>query len=116
MVERKSTAFATDEPAIAFYISAELLDKNCARKLARLIRGHWAGCESRNHWIRDAIFEEDKTRSKNFNLNANLAILRAGLIALKSFVDPDTPWQTLKEQCQHKPAHAYQMVVNHSSK
>jgi hypothetical protein len=67
-------------------------ERGCAKERARLIRGHWSGCESNNHWIRDAIFEEDKTRSKDFNINANLAILRAGLIALKSLLAPEIPW------------------------
>lgn len=116
MVERKSTAFINDEPAQAFYISDIPLSRACAKQLAILIRGHWNGSESNNHWIRDAIFEEDKTRSKNSNINANLAILRASLIALKSFLAPDTPWQVLKERCQHRPSIAYQMVVNHRAK
>jgi len=53
------------------------------------IRSHWGGCEIRNHWVRDAIFEEDSTRSKNVNLNGNLAILRGALVALKALLVPD---------------------------
>jgi predicted transposase YbfD/YdcC len=45
-----------------------------ATRFARLVRGHWGGAEIRNHWVCDALFEEDSTRSKN--LNANLAVLR----------------------------------------
>ena len=116
VVERKSTASQSGEPATSFHISDRPVERGCAKQLAQLIRGHWTGCEILNHWIRDAVFGEDKTRSKNFNLNANLAILRCGLLALKSFLDPNTPWPVLMERCQHNTSIAYQMVVNHSFK
>jgi hypothetical protein len=29
-----------------------------------LVHGHWGGCEIRNHWVRDAQFEEDDILSK----------------------------------------------------
>jgi hypothetical protein len=42
----------------------------------QLIREHWAGCEIRNHWRKDAILFEDKTRSRNAAIVGNLVILR----------------------------------------
>jgi len=39
--------------------------------------------------VQDAILEEDSTRSKNLDLNGNLAILRSALIAPKSRLLPD---------------------------
>jgi hypothetical protein len=116
VVERKSTAYQNGEPFTSFYITNHSIESGCAKQLSQLIRGHWSGSEILNHWIRDALWGEDKTRSKNFNLNANLAILRCGLIALKSFLAPDTPWPILMERCQHNTSIAYQMVVNHSFK
>ncbi|MFA7234671.1 MAG: hypothetical protein WC076_11225, partial [Terrimicrobiaceae bacterium] len=68
-----------------------------AEFFAGLIRGHWGGCEIRDHWVRDAIFEEDSTRSKNVTLNGNLAILRGALIALKSRLVPDKSWPFIRE-------------------
>lgn len=44
------------------------------------IRGHWAGVEIRNHWKKDAILREDKTRSRNRNIVGALALLRAALL------------------------------------
>lgn len=41
-----------------------------------LIRGHWGGIEIRNHWRKDACLLEDKTRSRNPNIVASLAMLR----------------------------------------
>lgn len=116
VVRRKSSTHQGGEPNIAFYISSLPPTPRSAQRFARLIRGHWAGSESRNHWVRDAIFGEDKTRSKNVNLNANLAILRASVIALAAFLDIDTPWPVLIERCQHRPAIAYHMIVNHAFK
>jgi len=70
------------EVSVSHYVSS-LIPQSAAR-FARLVRGHWRGCEIRNHWVRDALFEEDATRSKNLNLNGNLAVLRCTLIALKT--------------------------------
>lgn len=49
-----------------------------------LIRGHWAGVENRDHWRRDALFGEDRSRSRNTNLLTNLALLRNALLAVLS--------------------------------
>ncbi len=46
------------------------------------IRGHWAGVEIRNHWKKDAILQEDKTRSRNPNIVGALALLRAALLKI----------------------------------
>jgi len=113
VVRRQSSAHQSGEPTVAFYLSSLPPVPRCAQRFAGLIRGHWSGCEIRNHWIRDALFAEDKTRSKNPRLNANLAILRTSLIALVAFLDLQTPWPVLIERCQHNPAIAYQMIVNH---
>jgi predicted transposase YbfD/YdcC len=45
-----------------------------------LIRGHWGGVENRNHWRRDALMGEDRSRSRNANLLANLALIRNALL------------------------------------
>lgn len=44
------------------------------------IRGHWGGVEIRNHWKKDAILLEDKTRSRNPNIVGCLILLRAALL------------------------------------
>ncbi len=47
-----------------------------------LIRSHWGGVEIRNHWRRDAIMGEDRSRTRNPNALASLALLRNVLLAL----------------------------------
>ena len=105
---------AEPESTVHFYVSN--LPPQSPERFARLIRGHWGGCESRNHWVRDAQFEEDATRSNNPNLNGNLAVLRSALIALKHSVVPDLSWPDLFERASHKPAIAFNLLCNNSFK
>ena len=60
----------------SYYLSSLSPEQMNPEKAMQLIRGHWAGCEIRNHWRKDAILFEDKTRSKNRNITGNLAVLR----------------------------------------
>lgn len=82
-----------------------------AATFAGYVRGHWGGCEIRNHWVRDALWKEDKTRSRNWNLNANLAVLRAALIALRSESLPNSTWPEIFEDSAFKPALPLSMVT-----
>lgn len=113
VVEKSSTKNSTTEQTLSFYLSSRPARRGCAPPFLEAIRGHWGGCEIRNHWIRDAQWGEDKTRSKNWNINANLAILRATLIALRAALQDPTPWPVFFEKCQRRPAIAYQLVSNH---
>lgn len=87
-----------------------------AMYFARLIRGHWGGSEIRNHWVRDALFEEDATRSKNLNLNGNLAVLRCAVIALKSRHANHLSWPTIFELSGLKPSIPYNLVCHNAFK
>jgi len=98
------------------YASSLPCRKGCPEHFARLVRGHWGGCENRNHWVRDHVFGEDKTRSKNWRLNANLALLRMAALRVRTELLPDVPWFQIVEKAQHKPAFVYQPVANHRSK
>lgn len=66
-----------------FISSMETHERTPARWL-QLIRGHWAGVEIRNHWRRDAIWMEDKTRSRHENIVGALALIRNSLLAVVS--------------------------------
>ena len=63
-----------------YYISSHAPGDRTHAQWHRLIRGHWAGVENRNHWSKDAIWREDATR--NPNLVGNLALLRNALLAI----------------------------------
>lgn len=62
--------------------------------------------------MRDELFEEDATRSKNLNLNGNLAVLRACLIALKAPLAPSLSWPFLHELSAIKPSLPYNLICN----
>ena len=75
-IGRTSTAFKTDEKEICYYLSSEPFDRRSPEQWLNLIRGHWGGVEIRNHWRKDAILLEDKTRSRNPAFVGTLAMLR----------------------------------------
>jgi predicted transposase YbfD/YdcC len=102
------------ELTVSHYLSSLVPQR--AERFAQLVRGHWGGCEIRNHWVRDALFEEDATRSKNLNLNGNLAVLRCALIALKSRIASALPWPALFELSTMRPALPYNMVCKNTCK
>jgi len=75
-IGRKSTAYKTDEKELCYYLSSEPFDRRTPEQWLNLVRGHWGGVEIRNHWRKDAILLEDKTRSRNPALVGGLAMLR----------------------------------------
>lgn len=116
VIRRTSSYESTEEPTVSFYLSSHPCEKGSAERFAQLARGHWAGCESRNHWVRDACMREDRTRSKNYNLNCNLAALRVCLLTLKATFYPDASWPAIQERSQYDPGIPFHMIVNHRAK
>lgn len=102
------------EPTASHYLSS--LVPRRAESFAKLVRGHWGGCEIRNHWTRDALFEEDATRSRNLNLNGNLAVLRCALIALKTRLAAHLPWPELFELSCMRTSVPFNMVCKNAFK
>lgn len=115
-MRRQGVDRRTEEPETAYYISSLPPDRRNVDRFAELIRGHWASCEIRNHWVRDHIFGEDKTRSKNRHLNANLAILRVALLAIKAHRLHDRSWPEVVERSQTNRAFSFQLIVNYRIK
>jgi predicted transposase YbfD/YdcC len=80
-------------------------------RAARIIRGHWGGVEIRNHWIRDACLHEDKTRSRNPRIVANLAMLRNTLLKIIADHKPaDTGLPAFCEALVAKPGLALKWI------
>ncbi|MDA3798706.1 MAG: hypothetical protein PF692_06465 [Kiritimatiellae bacterium] len=76
-IQRKSTDNKNIEKSeAAYYVSSVAIDKYSPQQWLQLIRNHWGGIEIRNHWRKDACLLEDKTRSRNLNIVASLAMLR----------------------------------------
>jgi hypothetical protein len=115
VVEKNSSAAARpEEDTVSYYLSSRL--PGPAAAFAAHIRGHWGGCEIRNHWVRDALWAEDQTRCRNWNLNANLALLRSSLIALRAQTSAHLTWPALFERAAAKPSFPMQLVTQPISK
>ena len=110
-VVRKTSAVgaAPDVATTSYYLGSRL--PGPAQGVAAAIRGHWGGCEIRTHWVRDALWAGDRTRSKNWHLNANLAVLRTGLIALRAQQAAHLSWPALFELAAHQPAFPFRLVT-----
>jgi len=74
----KKTGVSSNESR--YYLSSLRPDHYRPAQWLQLICGHWAGVEIRNHWRRDAIMGEDRSRSRNANLLANLALIRSAML------------------------------------
>lgn len=86
-----------------YYLSSLDPTERNPREWHQLIRGHWAGVEIRNHWRRDVLFGEDRSRSRNANLLANLALIRTVLLRLSSNKFPGQSIPEIKEHLQSHP-------------
>ena len=86
-----------------YYLSSALPEDHSDERWLKLIRGHWGGVEVRNHWRRDALMGEDRSRSRNANLLANVALIRNTLLALLTQQHPDQPLPQIQEQLHSHP-------------
>ena len=86
-----------------YSLSSALAQDYTDAQWLELIRGHWGGVEVRNHWRRDALLGEDRSRSRKPNLLANVALLRSALLALLAEHHPQVPLPIIREQLHSRP-------------
>ena len=86
-----------------YYLSSVPPEEYQAEQWLERIRGHWGGVEIRNHWRRDAVMGEDRSRSRHPKLLANLALLRSALLALLADHYPDQPLPQIREHLHSRP-------------
>jgi predicted transposase YbfD/YdcC len=104
----KKTGLSTTESR--YYLSSALSQAYRPGQWLDLIRGHWAGVENRNHWRRDALMGEDRSRSRNANLLANLALIRNALLAIvPRYLDGQT-LPELRENLHSRPSRCYTVL------
>lgn len=77
----------------------------------QLVRGHWAGVENRNHWRRDSLFGEDRSRSRHPGLLANLALLRSALLRVIGHKYPGQPLPALFDQLRSNHRLAFNTIA-----
>ena len=114
-VTRDSTAFKKpEERTPGYYLCSEPIECRTPEQWLNLIRGHWGGIEIRNHWRKDACLFEDKTRSRNPNIVASLAVLRNCLLL---FLDTDSESHNINAFTEALAADSYKafrMVMRNS--
>lgn len=104
----KKTAVGTTESR--YYLSSALSREYRPEQWLDLIRGHWGGVENRNHWRRDALMGEDRSRSRNANLLANLALIRNALLAIVSEHLDARTLPELRESLHSRPSRCYAVL------
>lgn len=97
-----------------YYLSSQNADERSHEGWIELIRGHWAGTENRNHWRRDAVWGEDRTRSKKPNIVGNLALLRSAACHLINHHYPDRSHSDLLESFAANPFHSLALICSNS--
>ncbi len=86
-----------------YYLSSAPAQSYSDRHWLDLIRGHWGGVEIRNHWQRDAGMGEDRSRSRNATLLANLALIRSALLQILSDHLQEQSLPELRERLHSRP-------------
>jgi predicted transposase YbfD/YdcC len=92
------------------YISSLEPEDRTPEQWLQLIRGHWAGFENRNHWRRDALMGEDRSRSRNRSFLTNLALIRNGLFRVLNRCFPGDSIPVIRERIQAKPCLAFRAL------
>jgi predicted transposase YbfD/YdcC len=104
----KKTGLTTTESR--YYLSSAPPDQYPTAQWLELIRGHWGGVEIRNHWRRDAIMGEDRSRSRQPHLLANLALLRNALLLLLTDHGPTSSLPQIREHLHSRPAQCLNLL------
>lgn len=104
----KKTGKTTTESR--YYLSSASPGDYRPEQWLQLIRGHWGGVEIRNHWRRDAVMGEDRSRSRNPNLLANLALIRSALLSVLAHHFQDQPLPTIREHLHSRPTTCFNIL------
>jgi predicted transposase YbfD/YdcC len=104
----KKTSLTTTESH--FYLSSAYPEAYKPEQWLALIRGHWGGVEIRNHWRRDVLLGEDRSRSRNPNLLANLALIRNVLLRMLADQYPDVSLTETLECLHSRPGQCFQIL------
>lgn len=70
---------------VAFGITDLTPDQADAATIGGLVRGHW-GIETRLHWVRDVVYDEDRSQVRTENGPRVMATLRNTAISLLRYV------------------------------
>lgn len=74
------------------------------KRLSAIAKSHWA-VENKNHWKRDALWQEDSPRFRRHASAMALALLRGALLSLIK-----EPAPSLFARCRRRPASAFHLI------
>jgi predicted transposase YbfD/YdcC len=106
---QKRTGLTTTESR--FYLSSAPPEQHSPPQWLALIRGHWGGVEIRNHWRRDVLMGEDRSRSRQPHLLANLALLRSALLTILSERLEEQSLPQFREQLRSCPKQCLAIIT-----
>lgn len=104
---KKTGASSTES---RYYLSSAPPQQYSQPEWLQLICGHWAGVEIRNHWRRDVLMGEDRSRSRNPNLLANLAIIRSALLCLLAEQFEGRSQPEIRESIHLNPDNCWKLI------
>ena len=107
---RKRTGATTTESR--YYLASAPPEQYSPRQWLELIRGHWGGVEIRNHWRRDVLMGEDRSRSRQPSLLANLALMRSALLVILADHLLEQSFPALREQLHSNPKQCLMIITN----
>jgi predicted transposase YbfD/YdcC len=94
-----------------YYLSSQPPGEHTEEEWLKLIRGHWAGVENRNHWRRDALMGEDRSRSRNANLLANMALIRNVLLAVLEQLEDSRSLPETRDLLHSRPSDCLHLLT-----
>ena len=106
---KKSGATSTES---RYYLSSVWPQHYGPAQWLQLICGHWAGVEIRNHWRRDALMGEDRSRSRNPHLLANLALIRNVLLWVLTEEFDGRPQPEIHDCLHSNPSRCLALISN----
>lgn len=95
-----------------YYLSSAPPQQYRPEQWLQLIRGHWGGVEIRNHWRRDVLMGEDRSRSRHPHLLANLALIRSALLHLLSDHLQEYSLPEFREKINSRPGRCLAVLTN----
>jgi predicted transposase YbfD/YdcC len=94
-----------------YYLSSLPPEHYRPEQWLHLIRGHWGGVEIRNHWRRDVLMGEDRSRSRNPTLLANLALIRSALLHVMADLTEGQSWPAIRERLHSRPGQCLALLT-----
>jgi len=77
-VTRSGEREGKDYSTLSYYFSSL---PPTSERIAKVIRGHWQ-VENRLHWVKDVIFNEDKSPQRAGNAPINLSIIKTWVLSV----------------------------------